>query len=135
MFNFLAKKHQKNAETIKVVRKELTVSNIEQYYFDVKPKNKDEVLSRLIDIYNPQLSVIFCNTKRKVDELTEMLKGRGYFAEGLLQFRAELAIFVCEKVGAVLPHIGQFNNCKLGSRRYPRIFSFNDYHRNEEFRL
>ncbi len=79
----IAKKHQKNAETIKVVRKELTVSNIEQYYFDVKPKNKDEVLSRLIDIYNPQLSVIFCNTKRKVDELTEMLKGRGYFAEGL----------------------------------------------------
>ncbi len=79
----IAKTHQKNAETIKVVRKELTVENIEQYYFDVRPKNKDEVLSRLIDIYNPQLSVVFCNTKRKVDELTEMLKGRGYFAEGL----------------------------------------------------
>ncbi len=79
----IARKHQKNAETIKVVRKELTVENIEQYYFDVRPKNKDEVLSRLIDVYNPQLSVVFCNTKRKVDELTEMLKGRGYFAEGL----------------------------------------------------
>ncbi len=79
----IAKKHQKNAETIKVVRKELTVENIEQFYFDVRPKNKDEVLARLIDVYNPQLSVIFCNTKRKVDELTEMLKGRGYFAEGL----------------------------------------------------
>ncbi len=79
----IAKTHQKDAETIKVVRKELTVENIEQYYFDVRPKNKDEILARLIDVYNPQLSVIFCNTKRKVDELTEMLKGRGYFAEGL----------------------------------------------------
>ncbi len=79
----IAKKHQKNAETIRVVRKELTVENIEQYYFDVRPKNKDEVLARLIDVYNPKLSVVFCNTKRKVDEVTENLQGRGYFAEGL----------------------------------------------------
>ncbi|HKM20680.1 MAG TPA: DEAD/DEAH box helicase [Lachnospiraceae bacterium] len=79
----IAKKHQKNAETIRVVRKELTVENIEQYYFDVRPKNKDEVLARLIDAYNPKLSVVFCNTKRRVDEVTENLKGRGYFAEGL----------------------------------------------------
>ncbi len=79
----IAKTYQKNAEIIKVVKKELTVSNTEQYYFEVKPNNKDEVLSRLIDIYNPKLSVIFCNTKKKVDELTADLQGRGYFAEGL----------------------------------------------------
>ena len=79
----IAKTYQKNAEIIKVVKKGLTVSNTEQYYFEVKPNNKDEVLSRLIDIYNPKLSVIFCNTKKKVDELTADLQGRGYFAEGL----------------------------------------------------
>lgn len=79
----IAKTYQKNAEIIKVVRKELTVANIEQYYYDVRPKQKEEVLSRLLDMYNPALSIIFCNTKRKVDELTENLKNRGYFAEGL----------------------------------------------------
>ena len=48
-----------------------------------KPKNKTEILSRLIDIYNPKLSVVFCNTKRQVDELISELKGRGYFADGI----------------------------------------------------
>ena len=79
----IARNFQKDARIIKVVRKELTVSNIEQFYYEVRPKNKTEVLCRLIDIYNPRLSVVFCNTKRQVDELISGLKGRGYFAEGL----------------------------------------------------
>ncbi len=79
----IARTYQKNAKTIKVVKKELTVKNIEQYYYEVRPKNKEEVLTRLLDIHNPKLSVIFCNTKKRVDELVESLKGRGYFAEGL----------------------------------------------------
>lgn len=79
----IAKKYQKNAKTIKVVKKELTVPNIDQFYFEVKAKNKEEVLSRLLDIYDPKLSLVFCNTKKKVDELTTALQGRGYFAVGL----------------------------------------------------
>lgn len=79
----IARNFQKDAKVIKVVRKELTVSNIEQFYYDVRPKNKTEVLCRLIDIYNPRLSVVFCNTKRQVDELISELKGRGYFADGI----------------------------------------------------
>lgn len=68
---------------IKVTKKELTVPNIEQYYYDVKPKKKEEVLSRLLDIYSPRLSVVFCNTKKQVDLLVNALLGRGYFAAGL----------------------------------------------------
>lgn len=79
----IARNFQQNAEVIKVVRKELTVENIEQYYFEVRSKNKDEILSRLIDIYNPKLSVVFCNTKKQVDDLISELKGRGYFADGI----------------------------------------------------
>ena len=79
----ITKKYQKNAITIKVVKKELTVPNIEQYYYDVKHKDKVEVLSRLLDVYDPKLSLVFCNTKRMVDELVNALQGRGYFAEGL----------------------------------------------------
>ena len=79
----IAKTFQKDAKVIKVVRKELTVENIDQYYYEVRPKNKTEILSRLIDIHNPKLSVVFCNTKRQVDELISELKGRGYFADGI----------------------------------------------------
>ncbi len=79
----IARNFQKDARVIKVVRKELTVSNIEQFYYEVRSKNKTEVLCRLIDIYNPRLSVVFCNTKRQVDELISELKGRGYFADGI----------------------------------------------------
>lgn len=78
-----AKKYQKNPKTIKVVHKELTVPKIEQYYFELKEHMKTEILSRLIDIYNPKLSLVFCNTKKKVDELTIELQGRGYFVDGL----------------------------------------------------
>lgn len=79
----ITKKYQKDAINIKVVKKELTVQNIEQYYYDVKRKDKIEVLSRLLDVYNPKLSLVFCNTKHMVDELSNELQNRGYFAEGL----------------------------------------------------
>lgn len=79
----IAGRFQKDPYVIKVVRKELTVENIEQFYYEVRPKNKPELLCRLIDIYNPKLSVVFCNTKRQVDELISELKGRGYFADGI----------------------------------------------------
>ena len=55
----ITKKYQKDAVTIKVVKKELTVPNIEQYYYDVKRKDKVEVLSRLLDVYDPKLSMLF----------------------------------------------------------------------------
>ena len=79
----ITKRFQKNPEFIKIVRKELTVPNIEQYYFDVKEKTKLDALCRIIDVYDPKLAMVFCNTKKRVDDLVEMLQGRGYFAEGL----------------------------------------------------
>lgn len=79
----IAKKFQKDPTIVRVVKKELTVPKVTQYYYDVKPKNKLEVMCRLLDMYDPKLSVVFCNTKRQVDELVQALQGRGYFAEGL----------------------------------------------------
>ncbi len=79
----IAKNFQNNPVTVKVIKKELTVPKIEQYYYMVKQKNKLEVMSRLLDIYNPKLSLVFCNTKKQVDELVVSLQDRGYFAEGL----------------------------------------------------
>ena len=80
----ITQNYQKSdAQMIKVVKKELTVPKIEQYYLDVKRKDKVQVLTRLLDFYEPKLSLVFCNTKKMVDDLTEVLKVRGYFAEGL----------------------------------------------------
>lgn len=79
----IAKTYLHKPELVKVVKKELTVPKIDQFYYEVNPRKKNEVLSRLLDMYDPELSLVFCNTKKKVDELVEDLKGRGYFAEGL----------------------------------------------------
>jgi ATP-dependent RNA helicase DeaD len=79
----LTKKYQKNPEFLKVVPKELTVPETQQIYFEVKEKMKLDLLSRLLDIHNPNLSLVFCNTKRRVDRLVSHLQVRGYLADGL----------------------------------------------------
>ena len=78
-----ASRYQKDPVMVKVVHKELTVPKVEQGYFELREQMKTEVLSRLIDMYNPQLSLVFCNTKRKVDELVVSLQSRGYTADAL----------------------------------------------------
>ena len=75
--------YQKDAVNVRVTAKEITIPLVKQYYYEVSRQNKAEVTSRLLDYYNPKRSLIFCNTKKMVDDLTEELKGRGYFAEGI----------------------------------------------------
>ena len=79
----IARKFQNDPVNVKVVKKELTVPKVTQYYYEVKPKTKVEVMCRLLDMYGPKLSEAFCKTKKQVDELVQELQGRGYFAEGL----------------------------------------------------
>lgn len=78
-----SRKFQQDPVTVKIAHKELTVANIEQFYFEVRSNMKTEILSRLLDIQNPKLTIVFCNTKKMVDELTSQLQARGYFADGL----------------------------------------------------
>lgn len=74
---------KEDAVHVRVAAKELTVPLVKQYYFAVKNIYKEEVTCRLIDVYGLSRSIIFCNTKRMVDELADNLKKRGYQAEGL----------------------------------------------------
>lgn len=78
-----AKKYQAEPKIVKIQHKEMTVPKVDQFYYELKSFMKSEILSRVLDIYNPKLSVVFCNTKRMVDELTTDLQSRGYFADGL----------------------------------------------------
>ncbi len=79
----LTKAYQKDPQIIEVSHDELTVPKIKQSYYMVKGRQKDEALCRLIDYMCPKRALVFCNTKRKVDQLTLLLKRRGYSAEGL----------------------------------------------------
>lgn len=79
----LTKRYQKDPVRIKVVHKELTVPSIEQYYLEVSEASKLEMLSRIIDVNRISLSLVFCNTKKRVDELASNLQSRGYAAEAL----------------------------------------------------
>jgi ATP-dependent RNA helicase DeaD len=56
---------------------------IEQVYYRVLERTKLESLSRIIDSEEVELGIIFCRTKRGVDELTDALMSRGYLADGL----------------------------------------------------
>ncbi len=79
----LTRKYQNNPEMLKVAHQELTVPEIEQIYFEVKEQMKLDLLTRLIDMHNLKLALVFCNTKRRVDRLVSHLQTRGYFADGL----------------------------------------------------
>lgn len=79
----ITKKYLRDEIVIKVTHKQITVPTVEQFYLETKSSNKINVLTRLIDVKNYHLVMVFCNTKRMVDELTGELNARGYTAEGL----------------------------------------------------
>ena len=79
----ITKKYLKAPVKIKTTKSEVTVSSVKQYYLEVSPDNKTDVLARLIDVNDFKLSMVFCNTKKKVDELAHDLTVRGYNAMGL----------------------------------------------------
>jgi ATP-dependent RNA helicase DeaD len=79
----LIQKFGNSPEVIQIEQKARTVSTVEQSYFEVRQRSKVEVLSRILDMNPPRLGIIFCNTKRSVDECTEDLVNRGYAADRL----------------------------------------------------
>lgn len=79
----IAEKFMKTPEIVKIKSKEMTVENIEQFYVKSVEREKFDVLSRLLNVQQPELAIIFGRTKRRVDELAKALNIRGYVAEGI----------------------------------------------------
>ncbi len=79
----ITKKYLKEPVNISIKAEQLTVNTIEQVGINLKEGMKDEATMRLIEVYNPRKAIIFCNTKRKVDNLIEILKRNRYKAEAL----------------------------------------------------
>ena len=72
-----------NPTSIRINKNQLTVEAITQKYIDVKEKDKIETISRILDINDYKLVMIFCNTKKSVDEVTSQLLMRGVLVEAL----------------------------------------------------
>jgi ATP-dependent RNA helicase DeaD len=79
----LAQRYMRRPRYITVSRGEVTVPLIKQYYYRVLENMKVESLCRILDSEDVELAIIFCRTKKGVDELTEALQARGYLAGGL----------------------------------------------------
>jgi len=72
-----------NPEMIKIQGKTETAPNIEQYIMEVRDSVRTEAVSRVVDMTNFKLVLIFCNTKRKCDSLVQELQARGYSSDAL----------------------------------------------------
>ena len=79
----LIERYARNPENVKVEQKAMTVPTVEQVYYEVDRRFKIELLTRLIDIHDLKLGIIFCNTKRMVDDLVDHLEAQGYMADRL----------------------------------------------------
>lgn len=79
----ITKKYLNEPEHIMVESAQRTVEAIEQYFYEVPMGRKLDALVLLLSMYEPKLSMIFCNTKRMVDELTEALNAKGFKASGI----------------------------------------------------
>lgn len=79
----ITNEYQNNPEIIKIANKQRTVDTIEQYWFEVAMGRKTDALRLLLLAYEPKASMVFCNTKKMVDELTETLCANGFKAGGL----------------------------------------------------
>ena len=80
----LAKKYMKpDTKHISIVKNTMTVSTVDQYYFEIKQNNRFESFCRILDVDEPETAIIFCKTKKGVDELVEAMQARGYNVEGM----------------------------------------------------
>lgn len=79
----LASKYMNKPDEVAINRKEVAAPSIEQVFYKVFERTKLDSLCRILDSEDVELGIIFCRTKRGVDELTEALQARGYLADGL----------------------------------------------------
>lgn len=79
----IGERFMKKPTVVKIKSKELTTDLVDQYFVRAKDYEKFEIMTRLIDIEAPDLTIVFGRTKRRVDEVAKGLEARGYNAAGI----------------------------------------------------
>jgi ATP-dependent RNA helicase DeaD len=76
----ISKKYMVAPRKVRVDASELVVAKIKQVFYEVRESDKIKALTRILDVQDPALTLIFCHTKREVDELSGKLQQMGYEA-------------------------------------------------------
>jgi ATP-dependent RNA helicase DeaD len=79
----LTQQFQNDPQLIEINKSQITIENIAQSYVEVPTGRKNDALVMLLSYHRPNRSIIFCNTKRMVDELTEILDNNGFSAQSI----------------------------------------------------
>jgi ATP-dependent RNA helicase DeaD len=79
----LTHEFQKDAKLIEINKEQVTIEDIAQSYIEVPHNRKKEALLTLLHFHEPNRAIIFCNTKKMVDELAELLLGQQFNAESI----------------------------------------------------
>ena len=79
----LIQTYARDPQNVRIQQKTMTVPTVDQVYYEVDRRYKVELLTRLIDIHDLRLGIVFCNTKAMVDDLVDHLEAQGYSADRL----------------------------------------------------
>jgi ATP-dependent RNA helicase DeaD len=79
----IAGRHLRDPELVQVERQTLTVPTVEQRYLNVTERQKLDALTRVLEVEDPDTTLIFVRTRTGADDLRERLKARGYTAESM----------------------------------------------------
>jgi ATP-dependent RNA helicase DeaD len=79
----IAKRYMNDYEKIRVNTKDMVIPKIKQIFYEVREYEKLNALCKLIDVENPELAIIFCHTKKEVDDVAMKLAQMGYNAGAL----------------------------------------------------
>jgi ATP-dependent RNA helicase DeaD len=74
----LAEQILNDPKTVSITKSESTNTSIEQHYYVVQDRERDDALVRLIDYKNPDKCIIFCRMKKEVDRLAAHLTSQGF---------------------------------------------------------
>lgn len=79
----LTKEFQNDPQLIEIDKDQVTIEDIAQSYVDVPHHRKKDALIGLLQYHQPKRAIIFSNTKRMVDELSELLSDKGFSVESI----------------------------------------------------
>ncbi len=80
----IAKNYMKeDYDHVKIQSKTKTASTVEQFYYEVSQRDRFEALCRCIDFDGVRSGIIFCRTKRSVDEVCEKMQKANYKVEAM----------------------------------------------------
>lgn len=79
----MARKFQNNPKLVAIQAPTVTSNTIEECYYQVDSSSKTSLLSVLLTMHEPTLAIVFCNTKRKVEDIIDALQARGHVVDGL----------------------------------------------------